>query len=194
MDLYKRHESKTNLMTDGRAGKRKDASYILFDTLKDPSQKIILPFFSDCFRFPSQRHSDGSRYTLVPRARLQRKRELRPLQNHSSNMYLRQQRHLLLRPCSGAVTLQSTEARAGQTSPAHLRNPVPNEQRSAAEVRPVSDFSPPHRSVAYRTETGWRDSVSELWNQPGPRWERARACVYVCSTYKWMCTLIVWWR
>lgn len=100
---------------------------------------------------------------------MQRQRQLRPLQDHGGNMHLRQQRHLLLRPCSGAVALQSTEARAGQTAPAHLGNPVPDEQRPAAEVRPVSDFSPPHRSVAYRAETGRRDSVAELGDQPGPR-------------------------
>ena len=84
-------------------------------------------------------------------------------------MHLRKQRHLLLRPCSGTVALQSTEARAGQTAPAHLRNPVPDEQRPAAEVCPVSDISPPHRGAAHRTETGRRDFVAELGDQPGPR-------------------------
>lgn len=106
------------------------------------------------FRFPSERHSDGPRHALVPRARVQRQRELRPLQDHRGNVHLRKQRHLLLRPRGGAVTVQSAETRAGQTAPAHLRNTVPDEQRPAAEVRPVPDIGPPHRGAAHRTETG----------------------------------------
>lgn len=93
---------------------------------------------------------------------MQRQRQFRPLQDHGGNMHLWQQRHLLLCPRSGAVTLQSTEARAGQTAPSYLRNSVPDEQRPAAKVCPVFDISPPHRGAAYRTETGRRDSVTEF--------------------------------
>lgn len=120
-------------------------------------------------RFPSERHRDGPRHALVPGARVQRQRQLRPLQDHGGNVHLREQRHLLLRSRGGAVALQSTEARAGQTAPAHLGNPLPDEQGPAAEVRPVSDFSPPHGGAAHGAETGRRDSVPELGDQPGPR-------------------------
>lgn len=151
------------------------------------------------FRFPSQWHSDGPCHALIPGARLQCQRQLRPLQDYSGDMHLWQQRHLLLRPRSGAVTLQSTEAWAGQTAPAHLRNPVPDDQRPAAEVCPVSDFSPPHWSVAHCAETGRWDPVTELRDQPGPRWVWIRRFVCVCGHLSapastWIRILTVWWR
>lgn len=59
-------------------------------------------------------------------------------------MQLRQQRHFLLRPRRGALAVPDTEARAGQTAPAHLRDSFPDEQRSAAEVRPVFDHGASH--------------------------------------------------
>lgn len=128
-----------------------------------------LIFFFFPFRFPPERHSDGPRHALVPGARVQRQRQLRPLQDHRRNVHLREQRHLLLRPRGGAVAVQGAQTRAGQTAPAHLGNPVPDEPGPAAEVRPVPDIGPPHRGAAHRTETGRRDSVAELGDQPGPR-------------------------
>lgn len=59
----------------------------------------------------------------------------------------------------------------GEAAVAHLRDFVPDEQRSAAEAGPVPDHSPPHRGAAYRPETGWWDPLLQLWDQPGPWWE-----------------------
>lgn len=69
-------------------------------------------------------------------------------------MQLRQQGHLLLRPRRGTLTVPSTEARAGQTTAAHLRDAISNEQRSAAEVRSVPDHSTSHGGPPDSTETG----------------------------------------
>lgn len=99
---------------------------------------------------------------------MQRQRQLRPLQDHRGHVHLWQQGHLLLRPRGGALALSGTQARAGQTAPAHLGNLVPDEPRPAAEIRPVSHLCPPHGGVAHRTEIGRRDPVTELRDQPGP--------------------------
>ncbi len=55
----------------------------------------------------------------------------------------------------------------GEAAVAHLRDVVPDEQRSAAEAGPVSDHSPPHRGAAHRSETGRRDPLLQLRDQPG---------------------------
>lgn len=130
---------------------------------------INADYFLFLCRFSSQRHSKGTCNVLRARAALQRERQLRPLQNHSSNMQLRQQGHFLLRPRRGTLAVPNTKARAGQTAPAHLRDSFPDEQRSAAEVCPVSDHSASHRGAADGTETGRRNTVPELGDQPGPR-------------------------
>lgn len=152
-------------------------------TMKDLTKTFLkqstFSFVSNIFRLPPERHSDGPRHPLVTGARLQRQRELWSLQDHGGNVHLWKQGHLLLRPCSGAVALQSTETRTGQAAPAHLGNPLPDEQRPAAEVRPVSDISPPHWGSAYCAETGRRDSVTELWDQSGPRWGNLCVSVFV---------------
>lgn len=85
---------------------------------------------------------------------MQRERQLRPLQNHRRDVQLRQQRHFLLRPRRCTVTVPGTEARAGQAAPAHLRDSIPNEQGSAAEVCPVSDHGASHRGAAHGAEAG----------------------------------------
>ena len=145
---------------------------------------MTVPCLSLVFsRLPSQRHGDGPRHALIPGAGLQRQRQLWPLQDHSGDMHLWQQGHLLLRPRCGAVALQSAQARAGQTAPAHLRNFIPDEQGPAAKVCSVSDFSPPHWSVAYCTETGRRDSVAELRDQPSSWW----GSVWVSLRVEMMC-------
>lgn len=129
----------------------------------------LISFLSLC-RFSPQWHSKGTRYTLWARASLQCERQLRPLQNHSSDMQLRQQGHFLLCPRCGTLTVPSTEARAGQTAPAHLRDSIPNEQRSTAEVCSVPYHSASHRCAADSTEAGRWNTVTELRDQPGPRW------------------------
>lgn len=120
-------------------------------------------------RFPPERHGPGIRHSLGAGAAVQRERQLRPLQDHVGDVQLRQQGHFLLRPRGGALPVPSTEARAGQTAPAHLRDAVPDEQRSAAEVRPVSDNGPSHGGAADGAEARRRDSVAELRDQPGSR-------------------------
>lgn len=120
-------------------------------------------------RVSPQRHSKRTRHVVGARAGVQRERELRPLQDHRSDVQLRQQGHLLLRPRGGALAVPSTEARAGQTAPAHLRDSFPNEQRPAAEVRSVPDHGASHRGAAHGAEAGRRNPVAELRDQPGPR-------------------------
>ena len=121
-------------------------------------------------RFSPERHRAGAGHVLGAGAGVQRERQLRPLQNHLGNVQLRQQGHLLLRPRGGALAVQSTETRAGQTAPAHLRDSFPNEQRSAAEICSISDHGASHRGAADGAEArGW-NSVPELGDQPGPRW------------------------
>lgn len=130
---------------------------------------INLASLSSC-RLSSQRNCEGTCHILRTRAALQREHQLRPLQNHCSNMQLRQQGHLLLRSCRGALTVPSTEARTGQAAAAHLRDSIPNEQRSAAEVCPVPDNSASHRGSPHGPETGGWNPVAELRDQSGSWW------------------------
>lgn len=114
---------------------------------------VTLASLSSC-RLSPQRHREGTRHILGTGAALQRERQLRPLQNHRGDVQLRQQGHLLLRPCRGALAVPSTEARTGQAAAAHLRDPLPDEQRPAAEVRSVPDHRAPHGGSPHGPETG----------------------------------------
>lgn len=82
---------------------------------------------------------------------------------------MREQGHLLLCTRGGALPVPRTEARAGQTSPAHLRDSLPDEQGPVAEVCAVSHHCPPHGGPAHGTETGGRDPLTELGDQSSPR-------------------------
>lgn len=116
---------------------------------------VVIDFTSpSSCRLSPQRHRQGACHILGTGAALQRERQLRPLQDHSGDVQLWQQGHLLLRPCRGALAVPSTEARAGQAAAAYLRDSIPNEQRSAAEVRPVPDHGAPHGGSAHGPETG----------------------------------------
>lgn len=47
-----------------------------------------------------------------------------------------------------------------------FRNITSNGQTTVTKVRSVSDFGTPYRSVAYGTETGRRNSATEVRNKP----------------------------
>lgn len=68
-----------------------------------------------------------------------------------------------------AMSDKQTVFDAGQATLAHLGDVVPDEQRSAAEIGPVSNHSPPHRGASHRSKTCRRDLVLQLRDQPGPR-------------------------
>lgn len=73
----------------------------------------------------------------------------------------------------------------GEATVAHLRDTVPDEQRSAAEAGSVSDNSPPHWGAAHCSETSRRDPLLQLGDQPGPWWEDNLFCRCVLWFHVW---------
>ncbi|CAM4610578.1 unnamed protein product [Lepidochelys kempii] len=69
-------------------------------------------------------------------------------------------------PRGGAFSLPHPQRPAGGTASAHLRDPLPDEPRPAAEVRAVPDQRPPHRGAAHRPAAGRRDPPAGLRDQP----------------------------
>lgn len=109
---------------------------------------------SSLSRVPPQRNSNGASDCDRTRDDLQGGHQLRPLQNHLSDVRLWEQGHFLLRSCRGAFTVQDPQARPGQTPSSHLRDPFPDEQGPAPEVCSVFDHGTPHRGAAHRPKVG----------------------------------------
>lgn len=118
--------------------------------------KLTCPFplLLSLSRFPPQRDGNGTGNCDRTRDDLQGGHQLRPLQNHLSDMRLREQGHFLLCPCCGAFTVQDPQAGPGETPSSHLRDPFPDEQGPAPEVCSVFDHGAPHRGAAHRPEVG----------------------------------------
>lgn len=118
--------------------------------------KLMWPFplLLSLPRLPPQRDSNGASDCNRTRGDLQGGHQLRPLQNHLSDMRLREQGHFLLCPCRGAFTVQDPQAGPGQTPSSHLRDPFPDEQGPAPEVCSVFDHGTSHRGAAHCPEIG----------------------------------------
>lgn len=77
--------------------------------------------FSLCLcRVSPQWHSNRTRHFIRARGHPQGGHQLRPMQDHLRHLWLRQQRHFLLRPRGGALSLPDSQTRTGNKHSVHL--------------------------------------------------------------------------
>lgn len=131
-------------------------------------RRWTLPFLSP--RFPLEWYSDRTCSTIGARNHLQCGHQLWSLQDYLSDLQLWKQGHILLCPCCGTVFIPNPQARSGQTTSSHFRDSLPDEQRPAAEVCPVFDYSAPHRSLANCSKASRWNPFPEFRNQPSSWW------------------------